>query len=91
VTLSEMTNAPEHPRCPFAARHGDGMHRCPGFEAAVVSGVTAPWEPELLVLGETVTCLNLCSQRGGRGFISACTRPGGLPSGALALAGARLS
>jgi hypothetical protein len=62
------------------------MHRCPGFEAAVVSGVSAPWQPEPLVPGETVTCGHLRSQRGGRGFISACTRPGGLPIGALALA-----
>jgi len=86
-----MKYTPEHPRCPFAARHGEGMRRCPGFEAAVVCGVAAPWEPGVLVLGETVTCRNLRSQRGARGFISACTRPGGLPTGAVAMAAARLS
>ena len=57
----------------------------------MVCGVAAPWEPGLQVQGETVTCRNLRSQRGGRGFISACMRPGGLPTGALAMAVARLS
>jgi hypothetical protein len=71
--------------CPFAPRGLDstGMAACPGFAAATLSfaGVGAGES-----LGEHVTCAHLGTQRGARGFVSACERPGGLPAGAPELA-----
>jgi hypothetical protein len=73
------------PACPLA-RQGLGsrlMPSCPGYEAAPLSfaGLGAGES-----LGERVTCRHLGTQRGARGFVSACRHPGGVPAEALELA-----
>jgi hypothetical protein len=72
------------PACPFA-RQGLGsplMQRCPGYQAAPLTfaGLGAGES-----LGERESCGHLGTQRGGRGFVSACRHPGGLPPGAAEL------
>ncbi|HZS15966.1 MAG TPA: hypothetical protein VFC09_15340 [Candidatus Dormibacteraeota bacterium] len=67
------------PMCPHV-RRGAGsaaMLRCPGFRPAALSfaGVGAGE-----ALGEQVTCEHLGTQRGARGFVSACRHPGGPPA-----------
>lgn len=71
--------------CPFA-RHGldsSGMSTCPGYQGVALSfaGIGAGES-----LGERVTCAHLGTQRGTRGFVSACTHPGGMPPSAPELA-----
>ena len=66
------------PVCPHA-RHGAGspaMVRCPGFTPETLSfeGVGAGES-----LGERTTCRHLTTQRGVRGYVSACRLPGGPP------------
>jgi len=73
------------PVCPFA-RAGLGsrlMPSCPGYEAAPLSfaGLGAGES-----LGERESCRHLGTQRGARGFVSACRHPGGMPAEAAALA-----
>jgi hypothetical protein len=72
--------------CPFAR---DGlesplMRRCPGFaaEPLTFAGIGAGES-----LGERVSCAHLGTQRGPRGFVSACRHPGGRPAEAEVLAG----
>lgn len=71
--------------CPFAPHGLDSasMPMCPGFEAVAVS-FTGFGAGESL--GDHVTCAHLGTQRGGRGFLSACRHPGGLPQSAPELA-----
>lgn len=64
--------------CPFA-REGLASRRmrsCPGYDPQrlTFSGLGAGES-----LGERVTCHHLGTQRGPRGFVSACRHPGGCP------------
>lgn len=73
------------PTCPFA-RQGLGsrlMASCPGYRAETLSfkGLGAGES-----LGERVSCCHLGTQRGGRGYVSACRHPGGRPPEADQLA-----
>jgi hypothetical protein len=72
------------PPCPLA-RQGLGsqlMPRCPGYAASPLSfaGLGAGES-----LGERETCGHLGTQRGPRGFVSACRHPGGVPAAAVEL------
>ncbi|HXA28490.1 MAG TPA: hypothetical protein VN193_07050 [Candidatus Angelobacter sp.] len=72
--------------CPLA-RHGLGsplMAQCPGFAAEPVS-FTSIGAGESLGVRES--CAHLGTQRGPRGFVSACRHPGGRPPEAEDLAG----
>jgi hypothetical protein len=72
--------------CPFARAGLESaeMRRCPGFTAEPLSftGVGAGES-----LGVRESCRHLGTQRGPRGFVSACRHPGGRPAEAEALAG----
>ncbi|HEV7680214.1 MAG TPA: hypothetical protein VGQ42_16755 [Candidatus Dormibacteraeota bacterium] len=59
------------------------MSTCPGYQGVALSfaGIGAGES-----LGERVTCAHLGTQRGTRGFVSACTHPGGMPPSAPELA-----
>jgi len=74
------------PRCPYAVRgiDDDAVRACPGFRPAPLPfhGVGAG---ESIRPGET--CAHLDVQASPRGYVSACTHPGGLPDGATELAG----
>ncbi len=70
--------APSLAVCPFA-RDGLGARRmvmCPGYSPQPLSfsGLGAGES-----LGETTTCCHLGTQRGRRGFVSACRHPDGCP------------
>jgi hypothetical protein len=69
------------PSCPFATRGLDdqGMHACPGYAPSTVSfqGIGAGES-----IGRRESCTHLDTQRGARGFVTACMHPGGLPAGA---------
>jgi hypothetical protein len=73
------------PVCPFAHEGLDSRlpPRCPGFapEPLSFAGLGAGES-----LGERVSCAHLGTQRGPRGYVSACRHPGGCPPGAEALA-----
>ena len=62
----------------------DAVRACPGFRPAPLPfhGVGAG---ESIRPGET--CAHLDVQASPRGYVSACTHPGGLPDGAAELAG----
>lgn len=67
------------PVCPFA-RQGLGsrlMQRCPGYapQAVTFRGLGAGES-----LGERISCGHLGTQRGPRGFVTACRHPGGVPT-----------
>lgn len=73
------------PVCPFA-REGVAlrlMPSCPGYVPEQVSftGLGAGES-----IGERVTCGHLGTQRGPRGFVTACRHPGGRPAEADELA-----
>jgi hypothetical protein len=77
--------APAHAVCPFARRGLDStaLRGCPGYAAQTVSfaGLGAGES-----LGERESCAHLGTQRGGRGFVSACRHPGGRPAAAEEMA-----
>ena len=72
---------PRMPSCPFATRGLDDQaaHACPGYAPVSVSfqGIGAGES-----IGRRDACTHLDMQRGARGFVTACTHPGGLPPGA---------
>jgi hypothetical protein len=73
------------PTCPFARDGLDSrlMPACPGYapEAVSFSGLGAGE-----ALGERESCRHLGTQRGARGYVSACRHPGGRPPEAVQLA-----
>jgi hypothetical protein len=83
--LHGATPPSTHPTCPLAREGLDSalMRRCPGFapHPLTFTGIGAGES-----LGDRVTCAHLGTQRGTRGFVSACRHPGGRPVEAEALA-----
>jgi len=71
--------------CPFAREglESPSMPRCPGYapEPLTFTGIGAGE-----ALGERESCRHLGTQRGPRGFVSACRHPGGRPAEAEPLA-----
>jgi hypothetical protein len=72
---------PRMPSCPFATRGLDdeSARACPGYRPESVSfhGIGAGES-----IGRRDACTHLDTQRGVRGFVTACMHPGGLPPGA---------
>ena len=83
--LSGDAPTPSLPVCPFASRGLDdaAVGSCPGYAPETVSfhGIGAGES-----IGHRECCAHLDVQRGGRGFVTACSHPGGMPAGAVDVA-----
>lgn len=77
-----MADRDELPRCPFSRYDDAALRLCPGYAAERVPALSLIWFPS--PLPAAVTCRHLDHQHGARGFVSACTFPGGLPEGVAA-------
>jgi hypothetical protein len=77
-TLMDVSHLHPLPICPFAARGlgSASLQACPGYAPQTISfaGLGAGES-----LGDRETCTHLGTQRGSRGYVTACLHPGGRP------------